>query len=177
MSEVKLTQKQADLIEKVKEGYVITIGKLSMLSAEEFAKAWIEGYEVEPQFKVGDVVVVEWIDTKKRELFLVSDNAIKHETIVVKNSRIHKAAFIETVEHATELEKQLFALGRTEPKLVEGDVFITLKGSNRTVCEVSNRDCKHLTSVNELNANRMLEDNKIDYIYPIEHRIQVGDNQ
>src|SRR5690625_2635349 len=73
MEKVKLTQEQADAIERgikiygksrimndhALDGWVGNLNDLNGLTKDEIARALYVGYEVEPEFKVGDWVYVE----------------------------------------------------------------------------------------------------------------------
>ncbi|MDQ0158825.1 hypothetical protein [Alkalibacillus salilacus] len=180
MSKVKLTQKQADAIEHQKGSsfgdfqYCLTRTlsgdwfdnfnrPLNDLTAETFARAWIEGYEVEPFFEEGDIVVAISED-ESDELFEIETVNKGGAGLVTK----HGARIFENYEfirQATELEKQLFEVGRTEPSLKVGDFIIHREVSRSLVGY----------SAGIIQANKWLKEGFIDFIYPIEHRIEVGD--
>ncbi|NIK10879.1 hypothetical protein [Alkalibacillus almallahensis] len=193
MSKVTLTHEQSTAIEILKETGISFNGYLEQkvrngfeenknnclnkLRHEEFARAWIEGYEVESQFEVGDVV-----SKISGAEFISGDIIGEVDKISSGEAKYHikRGAFVrgKDIRHATELEKQFYALGRKKPKLEVNDLFIDEDDTPFKIATFNT-----LYSGNQLNkmskgtAIQLLKCNKIKYIYPIEHRIEVGDNQ
>lgn len=140
MEKVKITHEQADAIEKIKSGALMDV------PLDNLIKAMIIGYEIEPEFKVGDWVVtkdgyigeIEYInevdkwanigyskDTKERGVCLAK---------TFKLNDIERHATIEETEQ--EKERRFWVRhNRDVWELRQGDVLSKKRGSY-TVWEI-----------------------------------------
>lgn len=124
MSKVKLTKKQADLLEQAIKQYGedLTIirhvvkyfnlnceKELFELTTAEVAKAIYIGYEIEPEFKVGDIVkdgndtLREVAEVKENGIYLYVNNEIKPLGWHGKKSDMYKQ-----LRHATDVEVESY---------------------------------------------------------------------
>lgn len=110
MGKVKLTQENADLLEnkrKKMEDYKI-IEVFSKVNGERNAKFHIDelikalyiGYEVEPEFKVGDLVFVDW-DNRKGGKFYVVEYVSTDGSVAIDNSAGNNRPCMDIIRHAT----------------------------------------------------------------------------
>lgn len=128
---------------------------LRKLNAETFARAWLEGYEVEPQFKQGDIVVCE------NEIFKVHNRLHSTNLVLVCDKKgWHDKVEFSRLRHATDNEKIFYELGRKIGEFKIGDKYVTKKGGN-----------SFLLNHNHLNtAKKCYEEGVIEYLYPVESR-------
>lgn len=106
MRKVKLTQEQAKLIDEIKDiDYAINIhglnrrpdSPLQKLSTAEIARALYIGYEVEPEYSVGDWVRVNWSD--RTTINRITD--IYSDLVKVDGEQSNKTPNIKIIEVAT----------------------------------------------------------------------------
>src|SRR5690625_5201196 len=106
MGKVKLTKKQADLIKSIKDtDYAINIhglnkrpdSPLQELTTAELARALYVGYEVEPEYSVGDWVRVNWSD--RTTINRITD--IYSDLVKDDGEQCNKSPSIEIIEVAT----------------------------------------------------------------------------
>lgn len=147
MSKVILTQEQANIIEttslvKLGEWFYKDDRKDTRMyklfcdfTIEELAKAKLIGYEVEPEFKKGDYVMVKWKNREKEEFYRVVSidpwGSIQIETL----DGVPNASGHENTRHATpseiaeEKERRWWKKhGRDVWELKVGDVLVDTDG-------------------------------------------------
>ena len=150
MEKVKLTQEQADAIERgikiygksrimndhALDGWVGNLNDLNGLTKDEIARALYVGYEVVPEFKVGDWVYVE---APKEELPNVY-KIMNTERYIVNLDRLYGKHKKSDIRHATpkeiaeEKERRWWVKhGRDVWELKEGDVLKENGGTSHPV--------------------------------------------
>src|SRR5690625_2879696 len=136
MEKVKLTQKQADLIKDIKDiDYAINIhgfnkrpdSPLQRLTTAELARALYIGYEVEPEFKVGDWVFIDYGEAGTEIGFIKGWINEPHSFYIDKchfGANVNKARHATPEEIAKEKERRWWAKhGRDVWELKKGDVI------------------------------------------------------
>lgn len=116
MGKVRLSKKQAEEIKRIEK-----MGVWSELSYEDFQSALLSGYEVKPEFKVGDYVIndrgiiVEILEDDGDGFFVgwIANGSMYTE--ITPKSRI--------LRHATKQESWWAKHGRKVWELREGDVI------------------------------------------------------
>lgn len=147
MEKVKLTQEQADIVERVKKEQLEHLKEIKhrsvilqdwekplfKLSAEDIQKALFDGYEVEPEFKVGD-----WVITGRGLLgkYLEKTSEVYRFTLIGGHH-----ATSDNIRHATpeEVAKEKERIwwkrhGREPWEIKQGDV---LMATRRHIFEVT----------------------------------------
>jgi len=121
MEKVKLTQKQADLIKDIKDiDYAINIhgfnkrpdSPLQRLTTAELARALYIGYEVEPEFKVGDWVFIDYGEAGTEIGFIKGWINEPHSFYIDKchfGANVNKARHATPEEIAKEKERRWWA--------------------------------------------------------------------
>lgn len=154
MSEkVKVTREQADAIERRMTKTDITISvrqhlegwsvqgnrPLNALSLDEFIRALYIGYEVEPEFKHDDPVMVKWKGREDEDLWYVMKDLGEVVKIYNESGNFNMAGY-DIVRHATETEiaaekeRRMFAEnGRDYWELKINDVLSFPPGDVETV--------------------------------------------
>jgi len=141
---LKLTQEQAEAIEVVRT-IIIPIefaNKLKGLSAAVILQAIKEGYDIKPQFKVGDWVVRvsefrSYVENAKYQNYQVNSvfriQTILNSYAIDEHGTNHD---LENIRHATtgeikaEKERQLWkSIGREVGEFREGDIFLDRNGT------------------------------------------------
>lgn len=158
MKKVKITQEQAEAIERIKKEHLEHLIKIKKkpftyhvrpweepilkLEPEDIQSALFEGYEVEPEFKVGDWVVVrfegeEWItDLTKESEFggFYTDSRLPGEKQKFYSGSILRHATPEEI--ATEKTRRWWDKHGREPwEIKEGDCL--MKKDDPHTCTVS----------------------------------------
>jgi len=117
MEKVKISQKQADAIEKYKQEARKQHAKMTnvkppfdteswalplhFLSTTDFSRALFSGYEVEDEFKDGDWVAVEWDEGKDINVIVGFES---HGRMIVDNEGLNNTPPNGIVRHATDEE-------------------------------------------------------------------------
>ncbi len=147
MNKVILTKEQAKAMEELKSEHLtgevvkthlndrwsLGLESLNDLTVDEFAQAYYseDGYEVEPEFKKGDYVMVKWKNREKEEFYRVISidpwGSIQIETLDgVPNASGHENTRLATPsEIAKEKERRFWKKhGRDVWELKNGDVLV-----------------------------------------------------
>ncbi|WP_272032934.1 hypothetical protein [Oceanobacillus kimchii] len=148
MEKVKVTKEQAGAIEYFRKTFVDN--KATSMSNEKLAKALHHGYEIEPEFKKGDYVMVKWKNRQKEEFYQVVSidpwGSFQIETLDGSpNSSGH-----ENTRHATpeeikkEKERRWWAKhGREVKEVRNGDIIYSYSTG---VTFVRNENNRHVTN-------------------------------
>lgn len=127
MEKIILTKKQANVIENFKDGFD---NIMNGLTYDDFIKAVKDGYEVEPEFKVGD-----WVVHKNGNPFNTYLKPLAVKITSVKKDNVYYAedcnvTYSERIRHATpseiakEKERRFFAKhGRESWELRHNDIL------------------------------------------------------
>src|SRR5690625_4883696 len=137
MEKVKITPEQAKEIEEISEGSqpfivsyhakgILAWEHLSELSLDELIRALYIGYEVEPEFKVGDWVV--WDEIKIIGQLVEIDSVLRVDSIdydVPQSVKLDELRHATPSEIAEEKERRWWAKhGRNLWELRKGDLLI-----------------------------------------------------
>ena len=184
MEKVKLTQKQADAIERLvkdkgrvlkhhmtKDAWICSpLEALSDLSFDELAKALYIGYEVEEEFKVGDWVAPMEHDSKlpdgmiATQIVKIANNLFVYWNDI-NNRTIGRFRYATPEEIKAEQERRVWAgIGREVKGWKWGDVLILDVG---TEFQVLSDRC-------EAYANAYYDSGQVKKIYPVESCISFG---
>lgn len=141
MEKVKLTVKQAEMI-KNHEGHLRDLmfkwrakgcsTFIDDLTAEQVLDAYFDGYEVEPEYKIGDWVTIVSKNSKEGEIFELIGKRDEGVYLLKMAPASNMLWHVEEFRHATpeeikaEQERRLWAgIGREVNHWRIGDIFIT----------------------------------------------------
>ena len=180
MEKVKLTREQAEAIDSLhKTGRMVDVRNhahgvkwtndkylpLNELNLDEFIRAVYIGYEIEPDFKVGDWVVTEFEDygIKVAEIYHISFNIVYARWQGVP---ITIGTHVDSVRHATteeikaEQERRVWAkIGREPGVFMYGDVVVDRNGTHW--CEL-------------INMRDLYKEGSLQGFHPVESFIEFG---
>lgn len=143
MNKIKVTQEQANVIRHLEENYtkgqivkqhVMSVWRnaydsLNKMNLDEVCLSLYEGYEVEPQYKVGDWVVANWQDAEK-EAYLV-ESVSEYGIASIDNLEGNYYPSNEHLRHATpeeiaaEKNRRLWkSIGRGVGEFKIGDLYV-----------------------------------------------------
>lgn len=136
MEKIILTKKQANVIESFKDGFD---NIMNGLTYDDFIKAVKDGYEVEPEFKVGD-----WVVHKNGNPFNTYLKPLAVKITSVKKDNVYYAedcnvTYSERIRHATpseiakEKERRFFAEHGREPWELKKNDILNDRRENCTV--------------------------------------------
>lgn len=170
MSKVKITQEQAEELKQLifddwnKEEiiYLTRVGHwregtpLHGLSADDVAMAYFVGYEVEPNFKVGDWVVITSVNNTGKISKITNTNALKDYPIGLDWDNENEVLGYDDIRHAAPEEVATEKTrgwwdrsGRKVWELREGDLLIGLvTGCFKEVKLVNDSGCPMFSSSN-----------------------------
>ena len=182
MEKVKVTREQADAVERLrghhrsemekfkKEPYIFAdwLKPLHELSVDEIDRACYEGYEIKPEFKIGDWVYVDWINKSAEKHVFKVTKLLEGKYVAIDADYVNKIPPLNIVRHATpeeiatEKTRRWWAKHDREVwELKREDVFVSDTKQAYTVKEVSDGRVRTHESARTFNVEMMGQCHKI----------------